>query len=359
VVGADGAPVAGATVLAEHRPAPTAAVVETPRTARAITDDGGGFAFSALAPGDYDVAAAADVRVSARVRAPAGARDVVLRLGAAARLRGTVRGEGGAPVVAFAVILTPRRGPLEGGGPVTRTFFDARGAFAVDGLAPGAYAVRVVAHGFAPAPARDVPIAAPETAADFTLGAGARITGVVLEAGTRTPLAGANVAIEGAWIDELPLAARVVTDATGAFSLGGVPAGRCSLRVAASGHHGRILGGLTVAPPASLGPVTVELTRVDPGEEPRLELVGIGAVLAARDDALVIGELTPAGGGAAAGLVPGDAVLKVEGQPVVDLGFQEAIQLIRGPEGTTVVLTVRRAGGAVVEVPVLRKPIRW
>jgi hypothetical protein len=359
VVRTDGVVVPGAAVVAEHRPATPAAAPVGPALVRAVSDDDGRFTLAGLVPDEYDVWAAAAGQVSPRAHAPAGARDLTLRLGAAARLQGAVRDASGAPVVAFAVVLARRLGPLEMAEAAPRTFFDPRGRYVIDDLEPGPYRMLVAAHGFAPTPLRDVAVTVPTTEADFTLAGGARLTGFVLEAGTRAPLAGATVSVEGrAALGDLPLAARVTTDASGAFTLTGLAPGRCSVFAAASGHHARILSGLLVEAAAVLGPVTLELTRLEPGEEPRIELCGIGVVLAAKDDALVVGTVVPGGGAAAAGLKAGDAVVRVDGQPVVTLGFDTAIQLIRGPEGSTVVLTIRRADGSVAEVPVVRRPVR-
>ena len=52
-----------------------------------------------------------------------------------------------------------------------------------------------------------------------------------------------------------------------------------------------------------------------------------------------MGQVLPGGGAAEAGLLPGDGILRVDGQAVAALGFTEAIQRIRGPEGS------RRAAG--------------
>ncbi len=64
-----------------------------------------------------------------------------------------------------------------------------------------------------------------------------------------------------------------------------------------------------------------------------------------------------------AGLLPGDRVLKVDGVSVTGYGIYEAIALIRGPEGETVVLTVQRGLGtepfdvsivrARIEIPIV------
>lgn len=46
----------------------------------------------------------------------------------------------------------------------------------------------------------------------------------------------------------------------------------------------------------------------------------------------------------AAGLLPGDIIIGVDGESVLDLSFNEIILLVRGPSGTEVHLTVRRPG---------------
>ncbi len=46
----------------------------------------------------------------------------------------------------------------------------------------------------------------------------------------------------------------------------------------------------------------------------------------------------------AAGLLPGDIIIAVDGESVIDLSFDEIILLVRGPSGTEVNLLVRREG---------------
>ncbi len=69
-----------------------------------------------------------------------------------------------------------------------------------------------------------------------------------------------------------------------------------------------------------------------------------------------------------AGLQPGDIVLQVDGQDVAGYGIYEAVTLIRGPKGTTVVLTVRREGvdepfdvsieRARIDIPIVESEIK-
>ena len=66
-----------------------------------------------------------------------------------------------------------------------------------------------------------------------------------------------------------------------------------------------------------------------------------------------------AGGGAAeVGLGPGDAVVAVDGTPVLELGFAGTIERIRGPEGTWVRLVVRREGSEDAALAVPRRRVR-
>ncbi len=72
---------------------------------------------------------------------------------------------------------------------------------------------------------------------------------------------------------------------------------------------------------------------------------GIGAVVNVNDLGRVI-IVRPFAGGPAdqAGLMAGDIVLRIDGTDTLELGLDEAVSMIRGPEGTRVRLTVRREG---------------
>jgi len=52
-------------------------------------------------------------------------------------------------------------------------------------------------------------------------------------------------------------------------------------------------------------------------------------------------------------------VLRIDGQPVTDFGFTEAIARLRGEEGSVVRLDVRRADGTMTVVDVVRRPISF
>jgi carboxyl-terminal processing protease len=83
-----------------------------------------------------------------------------------------------------------------------------------------------------------------------------------------------------------------------------------------------------------------------------LSLFGIGASLESEDGACKVRELVPGGPAARSGLLkPGDRIVAVAqaGKPPVDIvnmPLMRAVQLIRGPKGTTVTLTLVPAGPA-------------
>jgi C-terminal processing protease CtpA/Prc len=100
------------------------------------------------------------------------------------------------------------------------------------------------------------------------------------------------------------------------------------------------------------------MSRVRDGESPEIEVVGIGAVLTAKDDALSIEQLIDGGGAQEAGFIVHDEITAIDGRTVVALGFQTAIESIRGVEGSIVTLTMRRAGGEERDVAVRRRKVR-
>jgi carboxyl-terminal processing protease len=86
---------------------------------------------------------------------------------------------------------------------------------------------------------------------------------------------------------------------------------------------------------------------------------GIGAAVRMDEmGRLIIAEPFAGRPAAEAGLLRGDVVLAVDGTPLQGLSLYEAIGLIRGPAGTTVVLTVFREGvDEPFDVPVVRARI--
>lgn len=195
----------------------------------------------------------------------------------------------------------------------------------------------------------------------LTLPAGGTLTGTVRSADGK-PIENARVSVEGGLGEgssPVPFAASATTDAAGTFALRGLAPGRRSVFVAAFAHHATILSGLEITDGAQIGPVDVRLTPVAEGEKPTLELAGIGAQLSAGDDALIVEGVLPGGGAEQAGLAAGDAILAVDGAQVMSLGMDGAIQAIRGPIGTVVNLTIRKAGEAASrELRVERRKIR-
>lgn len=91
---------------------------------------------------------------------------------------------------------------------------------------------------------------------------------------------------------------------------------------------------------------------------------GVGMEIGIRDKTLKV--IAPLEGTPAqkAGLRAGDSVLKIDDELTTDLALEEAVSRIRGPKGTTVILTIFREGWdtpkdieierAVVEVPSLK-----
>src|SRR5258708_1728552 len=64
---------------------------------------------------------------------------------------------------------------------------------------------------------------------------------------------------------------------------------------------------------------------------------------------------TPA---SAAGIEPGDRIVKADGQPIIGMDIGEVVQRLRGKPGTPVVLTIARTNRPAFDVPITRAIIR-
>lgn len=73
-------------------------------------------------------------------------------------------------------------------------------------------------------------------------------------------------------------------------------------------------------------------------------LEGIGAELSTQDGQPVIVAPIPGSPAQKAGIRPGDAIIRVNGQPVTGLTLDQVVNLVRGPVGTSVTLTVLHKG---------------
>lgn len=88
-----------------------------------------------------------------------------------------------------------------------------------------------------------------------------------------------------------------------------------------------------------------------------LDFVGIGIFADKVSDGVLIQSVIEGSGAEAAGLRAGDVILRADGVDLSGMLLNQAIALIRGPEGTTVRLTVRR-GTSVFEAAVQRMRVR-
>jgi Carboxypeptidase regulatory-like domain/PDZ domain len=240
----------------------------------------------------------------------------------------------------------------------TLSIVDPEGRFEVRGLGAGPWELQALAADSGPS--ERVRVELPNTPGgrverDLRLRSGRRRVGVVRDANSRQPVAGARVAIEASpGEDSVLVRTGTFTGPDGRFELEGLSEAPVSVAVEAERYHRRI-----VTLPRTRTEVEVALRPVAADQAPATDLVGIGAVVNRSEDGLVLGNLVASGGAAAAGLHPGDVVLRIDGQPIAELGFTEAISRLRGEEGTVVRLEVRRTDGTTATVDVVRRPISF
>jgi len=84
---------------------------------------------------------------------------------------------------------------------------------------------------------------------------------------------------------------------------------------------------------------------------------GVGIILGIKNERITV--VSPIAGTPAeeAGIMSGDQILKIDGVSTDDIMIDEAIDMIRGVEGSKVKLTMKRAGEAVKEYTIIRSSI--
>jgi len=319
------------------------------------TDAQGRFRFEAVPEQVGWAQAWAGELLSDRVAAEPGDAEVVLTVRPGGVLAGRVLRTDGRPATAFALQLVRLRRP----DPVrTLSIVDPEGRWEVRGLGAGPWELQALAADSGPSERVRVELPATPGARvekDLRLRAGRRLAGVVRDASSRAVVAGAHVAVEASpGEDSVLVRTGAFTTPDGRFELEGLPDAPVSISVEAERYNRRIV---TLA--RGRTEVEVALRPLAMDQTPTTDLVGIGAVVGRADDGLVLGNLMASGGAVAAGLHQGDVVLKVDGQAVTELAFVDAIQRLRGEEGTVVRLEVRRADGTTATVDVVRRPISF
>jgi uncharacterized GH25 family protein len=356
VIDDKGQPVEGALVIAQHDPE---ANVLHP-LAQATSNEQGAFTIADVDAGQHTLVAQRRDRASVeRKGVAAGASEVVLTLAAGGVVNGRVVDGKGRPVPAFTVIATRATSALEQTVVTNASIIDGDGRFELRELPPGNVRLIATASGLAQSEPKDVHVDDP-LPVELALHRGATLKGTVVDRATGAALALARVSVDssvGGGNSVVPISASTVTDESGAFELTGITPGPRSPVVAAYAHHIRMLPKTQFEDDAVVGPVRVDLAPTKPGETPQMELVGIGVSLKPDGDTLLIQRVFPDSGAADAGIAIGDRILAVDGVPVPQLGFDGSLNSIRGQEGTTVALTIKR-GDAQMAVPVVRKRLR-
>jgi hypothetical protein len=340
VVDGAGAAVAGAAILVRQDGS------AAPGEALSRSGADGDFEVRGLSPSSrFALKAVAQGGTSPEVGGLApGMRDVALVVGSGV-LAGRVVGDRREPVSDFTVYAEPSE--LGGGRSRSQRFLSPNGGFRM-ALAPGVYAVRVGAPGYAPAGVPAVEVRAQGSRPlTIALARGATLRGRALDPkGAPVPFARVATVPNLLWAfgraAPVPSGAAASADASGAFVLSGVPAGPAKLFAYKEGYSQR---GPTTVEVASGDEVSADVVlEPNPKSEPDPGFAGVGMTLRSREGAILIEDVFEGGPAREAGLRPGDLLMQVDNVPTAGTPLGEVVGRIRGEVGTPVSLVVRRGG---------------
>lgn len=344
-----GGPVRGTVLEADGRPSAGASVVCSDRPYLTTTADAEGrFELPPEADGCTAVATQPPHSVSEPTRLAAG-RDSTLHLAGGGAIAGNVIDEGGSPVEGYLLAVesyVPKA--AEASSPTggrARHVSDPGGAFLWEDLAPGRYVLTASAAGRPPARSQGVDVEPGRTThhVRIVLPRGVTMSGRILEADSRQPIASAQIELDAATSSRANAISLVLTDPSGSYALEGVPAsGPFSVRVSHERYLTKIVSGLDARGASSMH-ADIELRERGDGGSSE-ELTGIGATLMPAPRGVVIAAVLEGGPAAGAGLAGGDRIVQIDGKSIGELGVSDCIQRLRGPAGTRVSVGVERAG---------------
>ena len=353
-----GAPLGDVLVRADPDDAPGKDPAVPRASAYATSGADGAFVLEGLDKGSYQLAGEIDGRAPAFLGGIAGgSTNVKLAIQTGAPIEGVVVTSTGEPVAAYTLLVLMREGAVRHTIDA-RSIVDPLGRFRVR-VPSGDHAFELLASASGLAPTRPTSVSAGATDVKLVVTAGATLRGKVVAADGAGPVPYARIMREapGGGASTNPANAGTVTREDGTFELTGIPPGPVSITIGAGNFHPKIESGMTAVDGGELGPLTITLSKIQAGEKPTLELVGIGVKLAPEGDTLRVDGVFPESGAAAAGIVVGDRFVAVDGIPITTLGLDGAVSKIRGTVGTTVSVSVRRAD-KVVQLVVERKKLR-
>jgi protocatechuate 3,4-dioxygenase beta subunit len=352
--GPEGRAVSGSVVDGNGRPVESAWVgCAKQQRLFATTDAGGRFELSGEADGCEAYATHPKLGKSASRVLRAG-DDNRLELPLPGSIEGFVVDEGGRPVPSFLLAVEsfePVDPDAERFGGGSRSIEDAQGAFRIEGLAAGKYVLVASADGRPPARSDriEVEVGRATRGVRMTLPRGGSVVGTVLDRETKQPIEGVRVRLDGVTTTAANAIAAVMTDAQGSYVLEGVPAGPFSVRFTHPEYRERIVP--LVA--QGTGPLRTTTDLAPRGDGPSSELSGIGATLAQGAGFVTVAGVLRDGPAAAAGMQSGDRIERIDGRSAEGYTVAQCVQLLRGPEGSTVNVTLGR-GDSTVELTITR-----
>jgi protocatechuate 3,4-dioxygenase beta subunit len=359
--GEETAMVAGVVLDPDGKPVPRAVVTCDEKNLTTTTNEEGRFELGPEAAGCSASSMHPSFSPSERVRLAAGDQNT-LRLAGGGAIAGAVLDESGTPVPSYLLAIESflASGDSSAAPPMgrPRSISDPAGQFLLERLPPGRYVLTASSDGRPPARSSSIQVDAGRTThhVRITLARGATLSGTILDSETRQPIAGARVVLDAATSTGANAIGGATSDASGAYSLQGVPPGPFSVSVSREGYRTKIVPGLTTRG-APVIREDITLTPQGDGSAGTSELIGIGAVLAPSPAGVTIASVIDGGPAARAGLQGGDRILRIDGSDATAMPLSDCVQRLRGQEGSRVSVAVAREGGGEVELTITRAKI--